>query len=160
MNNTTARLDAILASSTAIGSFADLLATDAHYVPTLDLREAPALYEVAAALVAAGRDAYLRTKNGAGVFASALAFKAPEALAAEFGIVVPAPPARRLRGLVFTAYGETWKAERVGHRWFGAHKEQGVVARRWNRSRGAFNPSARFVAITEAAAFLARADLP
>jgi hypothetical protein len=73
---TTARLDSILAAHTAIQSFADLLATAPSYVPTLDVREYPDLREVATALVANGRDAYVKAPEG--TFFAKERYKAPE----------------------------------------------------------------------------------
>mgnify|MGYP001588161938 CR=1 FL=1 len=64
MITNTARLDSILAKHTAISTFADLLATSPSYIPTLDVREFPDLREVADALVANGRDAYVRAPEG------------------------------------------------------------------------------------------------
>lgn len=62
-----AKLDAILAKHTCFKTFAELLATSPSYVPTLDTRTAPALAEVAVALVAAGRDAFLPGEGFASV---------------------------------------------------------------------------------------------
>ena len=84
-------LDDLLAKHTVFRSFAELLATRSDYIPTIDLRAVPELYAVAEALVNEGRDAYLGTRNGRRVFASELAFMAPEVIKAEYGIAVPTP---------------------------------------------------------------------
>lgn len=136
------RLDAVLARSTVFTSFNELLTTSPGYVPTMDLRAAPGLYAVAVALVGAGRDAYLVTKTGARVFASAVVFTAPEVLKADFGIEPVRP---QIKGTIFARGGETWKAVRMGKTTFGSKIYTGVVARRWNRSRSAFNKSTNIV---------------
>lgn len=132
MSNTAA-LDTALAQHTAIRSFAELLATPASYVPTLDIREAPSLIAVARALIAAGRDAWFPGQGSAKA-----ALKA--------GIA---------KGTCFRMGNNTFKLVGFGKCTIGSNTRPAVKAVRWNKSRSAFNRSPVYMTHIDAAFVLA-----
>ncbi len=126
------RVDAILTCHTAYRSLAELLGTDRTYVPTLDVGVSPDLLLVGAALVRAGRDALLALPDGRKVLASA------------YEAARPLP----IRGVRFAFRGELWHAVRVARSFAWGAPVEGVLAQRWNRRRGEFNATARFLRLS------------